>query len=90
MGTLLRYYFPDFLWAYSLCCSFMTLYPQKEFRIFCPIPWVTFGTGLAFEAAQFFHLVHGTGDIADTLLYLSAAFAAYGIIIQHQNKEKKQ
>ena len=89
-GGLLRYYFPDFLWAYSLCCSLMTLYPQKDFRFFCPIPWVTFGTGLAFETAQFFHLVRGTGDLADILLYLSAAFAAYGSILQHQNKEKKQ
>ena len=88
--VLIRYYFPDFLWGYSLCSALLAVYPQSNFRYLCPFPWISFGAGLAFETAQFLRLIPGTGDPVDILLYLSAAFVAYGNITHYAKRRKKQ
>ena len=79
----LRYYFPDFLWSYSLYCGLCGIICPTGRRWIWPVAF-TLGLGLIWELAQYFSWVSGTGDVADTLMY-GAAVAVAKIIFWRKN-----
>ncbi len=81
----LRFYFPDFLWAFSLSCSLQAIFaPMKTGTFLCCIAALLCGT--VWELFQYFGVIKGTGDWVDVLMYALAAFAS--VIIQIKEKVK--
>ena len=70
VSRFLRWYLPDALWGYALCCVLSC--------VVSPLPacLLTAATGIAWEAAQAFLLVPGTGDLFDVLTYTLAGLLA--------------
>ena len=58
----------DGLWAYSLISAVLIIWDRKM-----DILWITaiFLLAIFFEFAQYFHLLPGTGDFIDVLVYLT-------------------
>ena len=85
--TIISYYIPDYLWAFSLCSGLFAIYPLKSKHGFW---WgaVTFIYGVAWEFMQYSSLVSGTFDIVDIIMYFTAASSVVSINILF-NKEKK-
>lgn len=79
-----KYYFPDFLWAFSLGCGLIAIHnPQKSGVIICVL--FAFLCGVAWELLQHFNVLNGTGDIHDVIMYLLAG----AICIFINSKETK-
>lgn len=69
----LKFYFPDFLWGFSLGCGLYVIYnPGRKGIILCGCS--TFLCGCLWELLQYFHIVSGTGDVLDMMMYLLASF----------------
>jgi hypothetical protein len=66
-------YLPDGLWAYAFCSSILIVWNRK-----INITWLTFAALVAvlFEIMQYLHLISGTGDVIDVLIYLLAGSIA--------------
>ena len=80
-----RYYFSDFLWAFSLNCGLLAIYiPGKKGGIFCA--YTTFLCGCVWELLQYLGIIAGTGDMFDVLLYLLAATLCTIINIRSEEK----
>ena len=81
----LKYYFPDFLWGFSLCCGLMAIYvPAKRGMVICGLAAFLFGC--LWELAQYLGIVSGTGDALDMIMYLTAGLA--GIFINLKERVK--
>lgn len=65
----LKYYFPDFLWAFSLSCLLEAFCARtvKGTVICC---FTAIACGSIWEALQWFRLLSGTGDCLDIIMYL--------------------
>lgn len=84
--NFLKYYFADFLWTFSLCSFFHSLYlPNIKNSIIIGI--ATFLFGLIWETAQYLNFVSGTGDVADIILYLTASLIVVLINLKRGNKK---
>lgn len=68
--TFLKYYFPDYLWAFSLFCCFNTVSTSKKSMLYraCAVVLI----GALWETLQYFHIISGTGDLIDVFMYLTA------------------
>ena len=83
----LIFYFPDFLWGFSLCCGLLAIYtPKQTGCIVCSS--ITVLCGIIWEWMQFKQLVSGTGDFCDVLMYLMASIACIIINIRSEVNEK--
>ena len=68
----LKFYLPDFLWSFSLCCSLLAVFvPDKQgiIHICC----ITFLCGALWEGLQLCSVISGTGDWWDVIMYLFAS-----------------
>lgn len=70
-ADFIRYYFPDYLWGYSLSFALCCFMNTKKARILLPAV-MTFVLGCAWELAQGVGWISGTGDLIDVLMYLTA------------------
>ena len=83
-SAFLKYYFPDFLWGFSLACGFVAIYnPKKQGVYLCGA--ISFTLGCVWEALQAFSVVSGTGDFFDIMMYLISSIAC----IMINQKEQK-
>lgn len=83
---LLRFYFPDLLWSFSLCCGFVVIFGAERSAVL----WAAGGAFVAscmWELLQLGEIVGGTGDILDILMYLAGCILSIKINLK---KEKKQ
>lgn len=81
-ADFLRYYFPDYLWGYSLCFALCCFIPPKKGRLEYPAV-ITALLGCGLELLQAFGWIRGTGDVLDGLMYLTA-----GLTVAVINKMK--
>lgn len=73
-ASCMRYYLPDFLWAFSLSCGLHLIFlPRRYGSMGCTL--TVFGCGLGYECLQWGGVISGTGDAADILLYLLAGLS---------------
>ena len=69
------YYFPDFLWAFSLIFGlFSILSPLKQNTVLCLL--ITVAYGYTWELAQYLNWISGTADWIDVVMYIAAAISA--------------
>ncbi len=81
---LVRFYLPDFLWAYSLTMAlYAVLLPRKNSIL---VVITVGGVGIAWELLQLGGCVSGTFDVFDCLTYLSAAILSNFIFLIRTNK----
>lgn len=83
-----RFYLTDFLWGYAFASALYAVYPpigtKKDL-----VPFLLTATvGVTYEVLQGESVLSGTGDVADGVLYLLAAFAAYKIILSKTKRRK--
>ena len=74
MPSLVRNYLPDGLWAYAFLSSILLIWDRA-----INMAWtaVAFLLAIGYEAAQYGHLIPGTGDIFDVMTY----FLFFGIAL---------
>ena len=68
--NFVKYYFPDYLWAFSLVCGFNTIFSSHKKIFHCAIAVLLMG--ILCEILQLSGIVTGTGDLIDVLMYLTA------------------
>ncbi len=74
-NAFLMYYLPDFLWGFSLSCGLTAIFnPSLKGIILCS--FTAFMCGTIWEILQYSHILSGTGDFADILMYLAASALA--------------
>ena len=84
--TVVRYFFPDYLWCYALCFSLFRLHlPATGKAVLISISAFVFGT--VWEIMQWVNCVPGTGDILDCVAYGAGALTALCIYLL--NKRRK-
>ncbi|MBE6825017.1 MAG: hypothetical protein E7513_06695 [Ruminococcaceae bacterium] len=77
----LKYYLPDFLWGFSLCCGLIAIFePKTKGLIGCAI--VAFICGASWETLQFYNITTGVGDYKDIVMYLLAVIISVTINIK--------
>lgn len=71
--TFLKYYFPDYLWAFSLLCCLNAVGKQAKTMLYraCAV----FLMGALWEIFQYSHIISGTGDLIDVFMYLAAVLS---------------
>ena len=74
-SSLAAFYLPDFLWMFSMSCAlFAVLLPQgRAFLTWCIL---AFSMGATWELMQHFHIISGTADVQDVILYSLAVISA--------------
>lgn len=91
--TFLKYYFPDYLWAFSLLCCFNAVSKSTKTMVYraCAV----FLMGALWEILQYFHIISGTGDLIDVFMYITAVLSVvllddiYGRIISSEKIKLK-
>lgn len=85
----LRYYLPDFLWAFSFSSALtaVTIPLSNKHLFFNSL--VVFIVGAAYEALQYFEIVGGTFDLFDILMYAVAVMISAAINIKFFKGEEK-
>lgn len=78
----IRNYIPDGLWAYALTSAILIIWSRKIQLFWLFSVAILF---IVFEILQSYHIIVGTGDIKDILIYF-----AFGIIALSLNKFFKQ
>ena len=74
-ADFLRYYLPDMLWAFSLCCCLQAIFlPDQLGTVICGVTAASFG--VVWELLQVIGVVQGTGDGVDVVMYFLAAVAS--------------
>ena len=68
-NVFVKYYLPDFLWGFSLCCAIQLILNPKNKKSMICCSMVAFLCGLVYEIIQWVGIVGGTGDIIDVLFY---------------------
>ena len=86
-NDIFKYYLPDFLWAFSLCCGLNVLYEKKVLRAI-EAGIVTILFGCAWEILQYANIIFGTADIIDVILYLTASITSVMINILILRRKK--
>ncbi len=87
-NEFLKFYFPDFLWAFSLCFGLCLIFdPQPQGIIVCSV--IPFIYGVIWEVLQKQGIIKGTGDMADVIMYLAASSFAVILCLKRRNKNEK-
>ncbi len=85
--NFLEFYFPDFLWGFSLGCGLLVIYkPVGRGIILCGC--VAALCGYVWEMMQYLHIVSGTGDFVDIIMYSLASFFVIIINLKEKRHEK--
>lgn len=83
-SDLFKFYLPDFLWAFSLGCGLISIQKPKIVGVvicsFC-----SFLCGFIWELLQYFHVISGTADIHDVIMYFLASAICIIINIKEIN-----
>jgi hypothetical protein len=90
--TFIKSYLPDGLWAYSFISCILIIWDRK-------INWfwilAGFCISICFEMLQYYHVLSGTGDIYDIIVYLfffiialKLNFSFEALLIKPQNNER--
>ena len=87
-NAFIKYYFPDFLWAFSLCCIVLVILTPKRKRSTIFSSSIIFFWGSLYEILQMMNIISGTGDIVDIMLYLLATLTADIIYLRSCGHEK--
>lgn len=83
-NNFLKYYLPDFMWAFSLGCGLVAIHsPQKKGIIICSVS--AFLCGVTWELLQYFNVLSGTGDIHDVIMYFLASAICIIINLKETN-----
>lgn len=69
----IKYYFTDYLWAFSMFCALNTIPTAKNSLTFRGL--VVILIGIVWEFLQFIGTVSGTGDIVDIIMYITAVLS---------------
>lgn len=80
-----KYYFPDFLWCFSLCFFMQAVIDiTKKGVVLSGIASVL--CGVLWEVFQYIGTVSGTGDLSDIIMYLTAGVTAValGMLMQQR------
>lgn len=73
-----KYYLPDFLWSFSLCCGLISLFEfSKSVVIYCGL--TTFACSIVWELLQHINILNGVGDFFDIVIYLIAVITAVSL-----------
>ena len=81
----LKYYFPDFLWGFSLYCGLFAIHmPSANGSVICGA--AVFLCGCLWEAGQYWGIIGGTSDLIDVVMYLTAGLA--GILLNLKERVK--
>ena len=81
-NDFVKYYLPDYLWAFSLCCGILIISnPTSKKEVLC-YSSITFWVGTLYEILQKVKLIGGTGDVIDIILYFLAALTVSIIYIK--------
>lgn len=83
-NDFLKFYLPDFLWAFSLCfCLYSILDALKNGMIISSL--ITFFCSVTWEILQLLNFVSGTGDLIDIIMYLLAVICAASLTFKRRN-----
>lgn len=83
----LKFYLPDFLWGFSLCCGLQAIHnPGVRGTIACGC--IALFCGCIWEMLQYLRVVRGTGDVIDMIMYLFASFTSILINLKERKNEK--
>ena len=75
-SSFIKYYFVDFLWAFSFSCIIRIVLKEKKKPVIFAV--VSF-CGLIWELLQCIGTVIGTGDFIDVIMYIMATFVVINI-----------
>lgn len=70
-SNLIKYYLPDFLWAFSLACMLQVSLKELSFGRMVS-GFVAIACGVIWECLQALDVISGTGDLWDVAMYLLA------------------
>ena len=83
----LKYYLPDFLWGFSLCCGLQAIYnPGIKGTIVCGC--AAFFCGGIWEWLQYRTVVNGTGDVLDIMFYFLACISNIIVNLRREKNEE--
>lgn len=83
----LKFYLPDYLWGFSLCCGLHAIYtPERNGSVICT--GIAILCGCAWEWMQYEEIVSGTGDICDVLMYLLAGLRVSSLTLGVKEMKK--
>lgn len=83
------FYFPDFLWAYSLTFAIALVLPSASTR-HIPILILSGGVEFAVEMLQKIGIINGTFDFLDFLVEVAASTLALRLIIQFERRKNEE
>lgn len=85
--SFMKFYLPDYLWCFSLCCGLVSVFEDKIANTFicCTTAFVC---GVVWETFQFIHIVSGVFDFFDILMYLLASISVAIINLRSFRNEK--
>ena len=87
-NDFLKFYFPDFLWAFSLSFGLMFVFKPKFWGgLICCL--TSFLYGMLWETLQALGYIRGTGDFWDVVMYLMASLIA-ALIFRMRRKENEK
>ena len=84
----IKYYLPDYLWAFSLCCGILALLDPKDRKKTFYCSFIAFSWGVIYEILQLTGIISGTGDIIDIILYFLAILTVNIIYLRSCGHEK--
>ena len=82
----IKYYFADYLWAYSLCCGLHLIFQPQRTGSFL-LAGITVLFGSTFEFLQYAGVLSGTGDLWDVLMFILAGFTVNMINLYYIRRE---
>ena len=83
----IKYYLPDFVWAFSLNCGLNAIFNTKK-AVFIN-GGVVFGIGALWELAQYVGITSGTGDLIDAAMYTLAVLTILILELIGYKKNKR-
>ena len=84
-SDFIKYYFPDFLWAFALTNALLALSNKKNKEKMI-IGAVVILLSILWEVLQIFEIVSGTFDFIDCFIYLFAVIIAVAIATERKRK----
>ena len=89
-SSFLKFYFADFLWAFSLTCWLHAIFlPDISGSWICAL--IVLASGSLYELLQFLGIVNGTGDFIDVFMYATGGgLVSVNILIGRRSKKMKR
>ena len=84
-SDFIKYYLPDFLWAFSLTNALMAI-SNKTKKAVLIIGLIVIVLSLIWELLQLFKVVSGTFDFLDCFIYILAVITAVALTTERKRK----